>query len=106
MDSPKNVAAAVRSPAERAAAAGQTPAERAQGVLARLNTFFNRDPAPYDPHVAAIQERWSVIGAETVVFDVTPQDAAFARMTSEALAQDIKTRLSRVIAAAPYNRKF
>ncbi len=88
------------------AAGGQTPAERAQGVLARLNAFFNRDPAPYDPRVAAIQERWSVIGAETVVFDVTPQDAAFARMTPEALAQDIKARLSRVIAAAPYNRKF
>ncbi len=89
-----------------AAAGGQTPAERAQEVVARLNTFFNRDPGPYDARAASIQDRWSVIGAETVVFDVTPQDAAFARMTPEALAQDIKGRLSRVIAAAPYNSKL
>jgi Zn-dependent protease with chaperone function len=85
---------------------GQTPADRATGIVARLNTFFNRDPAPFDPRVAAIQDRWSVVGGETVLFDVSPQDAAFARMTPEALAQDFKIRLSRVIAAAPYNRKF
>lgn len=85
---------------------GQVPADRAQGVVARLNTFFNQDPAAFETHVAAIQDRWSVIGGQTVLFDVTPQDATYARMTPEALAQDIRTRLRKVIAAAPYNRKF
>ncbi len=89
-----------------ASSGGQSPAERAQGVVARLNAFFNRDPAPYDVRATAIQDRWSVIGGETVLLDITPQDAGFARMTPQALAQDVRARLSRIIAASPYNRKF
>ncbi len=89
-----------------APASGQSPAERVQGVIARLNAFFDRDPGPYDVRAAAILDRWSVIGGETVLFDITPQDAGFARMTSHALAQDMRARLSRIIAASPYNRKF
>ncbi len=89
-----------------AAVNGQSPAERAQGVITRMAAFFNRDPAPYDVRAAVILDRWSVIGGETVLFDVMPQDAGYTRMTPEALAQDMRARLARVIAAAPYNRKF
>jgi hypothetical protein len=89
-----------------AAAAGRNAAERAAALASTLNTFFNGDPEPFDVHAAAAGGRWSVVGGDIVVFEVTPQDAAFAQTSAEALANDIRTRLARVIAAAPYNRKF
>ncbi len=89
-----------------AAVDGQGPADRAQAVVSRLTAFFNRDPAAFDVHAAALLDHWSVIGGEAVLFDVTPQDAAYAKTTPGLLAQDIRARLARVIAAAPYNRKF
>ncbi len=85
---------------------GQVPADRVQGIVNRLNAFFNRDPASFDVRAAVLLDHWSVIGGETVLFDVTAQDAGYARMTPEALAQDIRARLAQIIAAAPYNRKF
>ena len=85
---------------------GQTPADRATVLTGRLDTFFNGDPAPFEVRAVALAGRWSVVGGETPLFDVMPQDAAFAQTTAEALAGDIHSRLSRVIAAAPYNRKF
>jgi Zn-dependent protease with chaperone function len=89
-----------------AAVDGQPAADRALALAVRLNTFFNRDPAPFDVRAVAAGGRWSVVGGEMPLFEVTPQDAAFAQTTAEALAADIHTKLSRVIAAAPYNRKF
>jgi hypothetical protein len=48
----------------------------------------------------------SVVGGEVPLFEVTPQDAAFAQTSPEALADDIHAKLVRVISSAPYIRKF
>ena len=89
-----------------AAVDGQAAADRALALAVRLNTFFNRDPEPFDVRAVAAGGRWSVVGGEMPLFEVTPQDAGFAQMSAEALAEDIHARLTRVIAAAPYVRKF
>jgi Zn-dependent protease with chaperone function len=85
---------------------GQSPAGRAQFVMARLDAFFNRDPAPYEVRAVNVLDRWSVVGGEMQLFEVTPPDAAFLQVTPRELAEDVRARLARVIAAAPYNRKF
>lgn len=85
---------------------GRSSAERAQGIVAQLDAFFNRDPAPFDVRAVNVADHWSVTGGERVLFEATPQDAALAHMAPDALAQDVRFRLARVIAAAPYNRKF
>lgn len=85
---------------------GRPPADRAREVAARLDAFFNKDPAPYEVRAVHLLDRWRVIGGEEVLFDVTPQDAAYARTSAEALAGAVRTRLAHVIAASPYNRKF
>lgn len=89
-----------------AAAGSETPADRAAALAARLNTFFDRDPAPYDVRVVQVGGAWSVVGGEMSLFEVTPQDAAFAQTSPEALAEDIHAKLARVISSAPYIRKF
>jgi len=85
---------------------GQVPADRALALAVRLNAFFNRDPEPFDVRAVSAGGRWSVIGGEVPLFDVTPQDAAFAKTSAEVLAGDFHAKLARVIAAAPYVRKF
>jgi beta-barrel assembly-enhancing protease len=85
---------------------GQGPADRAAAFAERLNTFFNRDPEPFDVRAVVVDGGWVVVGGEMPLFQVTPQDAAFAQMSAEALAADIHTKLARVISAAPYVRKF
>ena len=85
---------------------GQAPAERAQAVMARLDAFFNRDPAPYDVRAVNVLDRWSIVGNETVLFEVASSDAALLKMSPRELAEDVRARLAQVISAAPYNRKF
>jgi beta-barrel assembly-enhancing protease len=89
-----------------AAVDGQSPADRAQAVMARLDAFFNRDPAPYDVRAVNVLDRWSVVGDETVLYEVTPPDAAFLQVTPRELAETVRAHLAGVITAAPYNRKF
>jgi Zn-dependent protease with chaperone function len=89
-----------------AAVDGQSPGDRAAALAARLNTFFNRDPEPFDVRAVSADGRWSVVGGEMPLFEVTSQDAAFAQTGAGALADEIRTKLARVIAAAPYVRKF
>jgi Zn-dependent protease with chaperone function len=89
-----------------AAVDGQAAADRALALAVRLNTFFNRDPEPFDVRAVTAGGAWSVVGGEMPLFEVTPQDAAFAQTTAAALAEDIHARLTRVITAAPYVRKF
>lgn len=85
---------------------GRTPADRAAALMAALNVFFDRDPQPYDVQAVGIGDRWSVVGGQTELFEVTPQDAAFAQTGPETLAEVIRTRLAGAISAAPYIRKF
>jgi hypothetical protein len=85
---------------------GQPPAERAKAVMDRLNKFFNTDPGPYDVRAVNLMDQWSVIGGQTHLFDVTAQDAAYAKMTPQALAEEFRTRLADVIASDKYHRKF
>jgi len=85
---------------------GQSPVDRAQAVMARLDAFFNRDPAPYDVRAVDVLDSWSVVGDETVLYEVTPQDAAFLQVTPRELAGNVRAHLAGVITAAPYNRKF
>jgi beta-barrel assembly-enhancing protease len=85
---------------------GQAPAERARAVMARLDAFFNRDPAPYDVRAVNVLDGWSIVGSETVLFDVTSSDAALLQVSPRELAEDVRARLAQVISAAPYNRKF
>lgn len=89
-----------------AAVNGQAAADRALALAVRLDTFFNRDPEPFDVRAVAAGGTWSVVGGEMPLFEVTAQDAAFAQTTAAALAEEIHARLTRVIAAAPYVRKF
>ena len=85
---------------------GQSPADRAQAMMSRLDAFFNHDPAPYDVRAVNVLDRWSVVGDETVLYEVTPSDAAFLQVTPRELAEIVRARLAGVITAAPYNRKF
>jgi Zn-dependent protease with chaperone function len=89
-----------------AAVDGHSPIERAQATAARLDAFFNQDPAPYDVRAVTGQDHWRVVGNEGVLFEVTRQDATYARATPQTVAEDMRARLAQVIAAAPYNRKF
>lgn len=85
---------------------GQSPAERAQTFMAGLNAFFDTDPEPYDVRAVALLDRWSVIGGQTRLFDVTPEDAAYAKGTPKALAEMVRARLAEALAGTPYYRKF
>jgi Zn-dependent protease with chaperone function len=85
---------------------GQGPAERAQTLMAGLNAFFNTDPEPYDVRAVALLDRWSVIGGQTRLFEVTPEDVAYAKETPKALAETVRARLAEALAATPYFRKF
>ena len=85
---------------------GRSPIERAQTTAARLDAFFNQDPASYDVRAVSLQDRWRVIGNESELFEVTSADAAYAHTTPQVLAGDLRSRLAQVIASAPYNRKF
>jgi Zn-dependent protease with chaperone function len=89
-----------------ASAQGQTPAERARALAARLDKFFNTDPEPFDVRVVNVLDRWAVVGGQTPLFEVTPQDATFAGGSSQAVAEEFRVRLSQVLSAAPYYRKF
>ncbi|HLW58817.1 MAG TPA: M48 family metalloprotease [bacterium] len=85
---------------------GQDPAERAQTLMAGLNAFFNTDPEPYDVRAVALLDRWSVIGGQTRLFEVTPEDVAYAKGTPKGLAETVRARLAEALAATPYYRKF
>jgi hypothetical protein len=85
---------------------GRSPMARAQALAARLDAFFNQDPAAYDVRAVRLQDRWRVIGHESELFLVAPEDASYARTTPQAMAEDLRSRLAQVIAVAPYNRKF
>jgi hypothetical protein len=89
-----------------ASAQGQTPADRARALAARLDKFFNTDPEPFDVRVVNVLDRWAVVGGQTPLFEVTPQDATFAGGSSQAVAEELRARLSQVLSAAPYYRKF
>lgn len=89
-----------------AAAAGQPVAERAKAMLDRLSLFFNTDPGPYDVRAVNITDQWSVIGGQTRLFDVTAQDAAFSKMSPQALAEQFRKQLADVITFDTRNRKF
>jgi hypothetical protein len=85
---------------------GQTPSERARALAAHLDKFFNTDPAPFDVRVVKVMDRWAVVGGQTPLFEVTPQDAAFAKGSSQAVAEELRARLAQVLSAAPYYKKF
>jgi predicted Zn-dependent protease len=85
---------------------GQTPSERARALAAHLDKFFNTDPAPFDVRVVNVLDRWAVVGGQTPLFEVTPQDAAFAKGSSQAVAEELRARLAQVLSSAPYYKKF
>jgi len=85
---------------------GQMPLQRAQTVEDQLNGFFNTDPAPYDVRVSTLLGQSSVIGAQTVLYRVAPEDASYAHVDADALAMTVRTQLAQAIDNAPYNRKF
>ena len=89
-----------------ATVAGDGPSRRAQGLAARLNAFFNTDPAPYDVRDVISPGRWTVIGGQTELFEVTPEDAAYANGSPKAVAEGLRARLAEALAEAPYYRKF
>jgi beta-barrel assembly-enhancing protease len=89
-----------------AAVDGQPPLERAQAIAEQLNTFFNSDPAPYDVHVSTLLGETRLIGGQSELYEVTPADAAYAGTEPSALAEHIRSALSKAIANAPYNHQF
>ena len=84
----------------------QRPLQRAQAVAEQLNAFLNRDPIPYDVHVATLLGQTSVIGGQTVLYTVAPEDAAYARVEPRVLGESMRSGLARAIARAPYNQRF
>ena len=84
----------------------QAPAQRAPALLDRLSAFFNTDPAPFDVRAVNLADQWSVVGGQTHVFDVTPQDAAYAKTSQKALAEQFRSALADAIARGAQNRKF
>lgn len=84
----------------------QAPAQRAPALVDKLNAFFNTDPAPFDVRAVNILDQWSVVGGQTHVFDVTPQDAAYAKTSQKALAEQFRAALADAIARGTQNRKF
>src|SRR5205807_384368 len=78
----------------------------AQGLAARLNAFVNTDPAPYDVRDVISPGRWTVIGGQTELFEVTPEDAAYENGSPKAVAEGLRARLAEALAEAPYYRKF
>jgi Zn-dependent protease with chaperone function len=89
-----------------AAVDGKTPAQRAEAIVAKLNAFFDRDPAPYDVRTTTLLGRASVVAETGELYAVAPEDAAYAHMDASALAQDVRSQLAQAIDAAPYNRRF
>jgi beta-barrel assembly-enhancing protease len=89
-----------------ASAQGQNPADRARALAVHLDKFFNTDPAPFDVRVVNVMDRWAVVGGQTPLFEVTPQDAEFAKGSSQAVAEELRARLAGVLSAAPYYKKF
>jgi len=89
-----------------AVVAGEDPSRRARALAARLNVFFNTDPAPYDVRDVISPGRWTVIGGQTQLFEVTPEDAAYANGSPTAVAEGLRARLAEALAEAPYYRKF
>jgi Zn-dependent protease with chaperone function len=89
-----------------AAAQGQPPAARARTVMQNLDAFFNTDPGPYDVRAVNLLDQWEVLGGQTRIFQVTAQDAAYARLTPQALAEQFRARLAEAIAADLATRKF
>lgn len=85
---------------------GQSPIARAQALEASLDAFFNTDPAPYDVRAVGLQGRWSVLGGQLRLFEATAQDAVYAKESPQAVAEQLRSRLADVLAAALYNRKF
>jgi len=85
---------------------GQMPLQRAQTVEDQLNGFFNTDPAAYDVRVSTLLGQSSVIGAQTILYRVAPEDAGYAHVDADALAMAVRTQLAQAIDNAPYNRKF
>ena len=89
-----------------AAVGGQAPAQRAAALVDRLNTFFNTDPGPYDVRAVNLPDQWSVVGGQTHLFDVTAADAAYAKTSPKALAEQFRKALSDAIARGTMDRKF
>ena len=89
-----------------AGGAGQPVAERAKALLDRLNLFFNTDPGPYDVRAVNITDQWSVIGGQTRLFDVTAQDAAFSKMSPQALAEQFRKQLADAITYDTQKKKL
>jgi len=85
---------------------GKTPAQRAEAITARLNTFFDHDPAPYDVRVSTLLGHPSVVADQGALYDVAPEDAVYAHLDAGTLAQDVRSQLAQAIDAAPYNRKY
>jgi hypothetical protein len=85
---------------------GQTPLQRAQPVVARLNQFFNEDPAPYDVRVSTLVGRTTILGREIPLYDVVPDDAVHEHLDPNAFAQSVRSSLAQVIGNAPYNRGY
>ena len=85
---------------------GQLPIQRAQAIADQMNAFFNSDPAPYDVRVSNLLGTTSVIGAQTILYRVAPEDASYAHQGAEALAGAVRTQLAQAIDNAPYNRRF
>jgi len=85
---------------------GQLPIQRAQAIADQMNAFFNSDPAPYDVRVSNLLGTTSVIGAQTILYRVAPEDASYAHQGAEAIAGAVRTQLAQAIDNAPYNRRF
>jgi hypothetical protein len=75
-------------------------------VAEQLNAFLNRDPIPYDVHVTTLLGQTSVIGGQTVLYTVAPEDATYARVEPRVLGESMRSGLARAIARAPYNQRF
>ncbi len=79
---------------------------RVQAAAARLDTFFNTDPQPYEVTTRAAEGGWGVFVGTRLVLTVTPADATFLAATVATAAADITGRLRWVIDQDLRMRRF
>ncbi len=79
---------------------------RIQAAAARLDSFFNTDPQPYEMTTRATEGGWGIFGGTQLVLTVTTTDAAFLGARVEAAAADITARLRWVIEQDQRMRRF
>ncbi len=80
---------------------------RIQAIAARLDTFFNTDPQPFEISARETESGWGVFGGTRALFTLSSADAAFLGIPSPAAAAtELTAKLRWVIDQDQRTRRF